>query len=76
MNPSLTAALAPLLVIVALDFWVYVDAREHHTHGREVVARVGSVHIDRPQKWVTGCVVLFIVMFPLYLVARRQSHST
>ena len=73
MDPNLAAALVPLAVVLGLDLWVYSDARARQGTRREVRARIGSLEIDRPQWWLAGCVVLFVLVFPLYLVARRAS---
>jgi hypothetical protein len=69
-------ALAPLVVllaILAIDLWVYGDARERRDSGRPVVAAIGSLIIDTPEAWLAGCLVLSIVFIPLYLAARDDT---
>jgi cytochrome c oxidase assembly factor CtaG len=71
--PSAAVGLIPLLLIVAADVWVYLDARSRQGTGREVSATVISLDIDTPNAWLLWCVVLFLVFFPVYLVARRAT---
>lgn len=70
MNPLV--ALSPLVLIVTLDGWVYTDARSRHGTDREVRATIGSFEIDTPELWLTLCLLLFVLFFPMYLVARRE----
>lgn len=70
---SLATGLVPLLLIVAADVWVYLDARSRQGTRREVSATVVSIQVDSPQAWLLWCVVLFVFAFPLYLTARRAS---
>jgi hypothetical protein len=59
------AALVPvlvLLVILAIDLWVYADARRWAAQRAPVV--------ETPETWFLGCLVLFILFFPLYMVSR------
>jgi hypothetical protein len=32
---------------------------------------LGGLLIEEPRAWLAFCVVLFVVFFPIYLVARR-----
>jgi len=69
-------ALVPILVlvpIVAVDLWVYADAKAHSDRGTPVVAFIGRLAVDTPPVWSVGCLVLWIVFFPLYLIARGQA---
>ena len=61
------------LLVVALDAWVYADARARQGTRREVTVTIGSMRIDRPEVWLAWCLLLFIVFFPLYLTARREA---
>ena len=66
-------ALVPLVVllaILAIDPWVYADARRWAAQGAPVVARIGSFEVETPETWFLGCLVLFILFFPLYMVSR------
>lgn len=73
MTPSVTV-LVPLLVLLALlavDRWVYVDAQAHAERGNPVIFRSGSLKVDTPTAWALGCLILWILFFPLYLASRR-----
>ena len=71
--PAGALGLIPLLLIVAADAWVYVDAKARLGTRREVSATVGSMEIATPQAWLLWCAVLFLIFFPVYLVARRAT---
>lgn len=60
-----------LLAILTVAMWVYRDAREHRDSGRPVAITIGSLTIDTPEAWLTGCLVFSIVFIPIYLVARQ-----
>jgi cytochrome c oxidase assembly factor CtaG len=53
-----------LLLILATTIWVAVDA-----HGRDWR---GHRFADTTWKWVLGCVLLWIVAFPVYLIHRGR----
>ena len=72
---TVPAGLIPLFLVGAADVWVYLDARARQGARREVSATVVSMEIATPQAWLAWCVVLFLVFFPVYLVARRASAS-
>jgi hypothetical protein len=66
-------ALAPITVLVpilATDAWVYSDASARNERGSPVVVSIGRFEIDTPAAWFVGCLILWIVFFPLYLTAR------
>lgn len=68
-----SAALVPLIVIatvVAIDSWVYADAKRRADAGRPVTFQAGGLAVDTPPMWFAGCLVLFIIFFPLYLTRR------
>jgi hypothetical protein len=68
-------ALLPLIVllaILAIDLWVYSDARQRRDIGRPVVGAIGSLRIDTPEAWLAGCLLLSIVFIPLYVAARND----
>jgi len=69
--PSWALGLLPLLVIAVADAWVYADASARQRAWREVTARFLSMDVETPKAWLFGCVVLFLIFFPAYLVARR-----
>lgn len=60
-----------LAVALVVDAWVYVDARSRSAHDDAVVASVGPVTLSTPEHWLIGCVLLWILVLPLYLVARQ-----
>jgi hypothetical protein len=67
------AALGPvlvLLVILAIDMWVYADAKKRADQGAPVVVRIGGFVLETPQTWFVGCLILWIIFFPLYMVSR------
>jgi hypothetical protein len=69
-------ALVPILVLLALlatDFWVYADAKAHSERGTPVVFSVGSLKMDTPASWFFGCLLLWILFFPLYITSRNQA---
>jgi hypothetical protein len=66
-------ALAPVLVvvvIVAIDLWVYADAKRYADHGTPVVFRAGNFVVDTPATWFVGCLILGLIFFPLYIANR------
>lgn len=63
--------LALLLVALAVDVWVVLDARTREASGDPVVAEVGPVTLSTPQQWLLACLLVWVVAVPLYLVARR-----
>ena len=73
MSTPALAPLAVLLAILAIDLWVYNDARERRDNGRPVVAVIGSLTVNTPGAWLAGCLVLSIVFIPLYLAAREDT---
>lgn len=70
-------ALGPLLAVLpvlATDLWVFEDARRRWLGGAPVVLGSGPVRIGTPMAWFVACLALWIVFFPLYLLARTQSR--
>ncbi len=68
--------MAPILTVVVIggtDAWVYVDAHGRAEIGDPVTVVFGSARIETPLAWLVCCLVLWVVSFPLYLVARRQA---
>jgi hypothetical protein len=72
-QPTLAGPLAVLVVVVALDVWVFLDAQARAGRRRPVVASIGSLVLDTPGAWTLACLVLWILFFPMYLVARSRS---
>jgi putative flippase GtrA len=72
------SAAVPILVLfaaLATDLWVYADAKLHDERGTPVVFSVGSLVVDAPVKWFVGCLILWILVFPLYIKSRGQVGS-
>jgi hypothetical protein len=61
-----------LLLILATSFWVYGDAKAQTDRGTPVFFSLGTFRIDTPAAWRIACVVVWIVFFPLYVVARSR----
>lgn len=62
-----------LLVVLATDVWVYRDSSSRLARGQPVTVTIGSFRMESPTVWFVACLVLWILAFPLYLVARGQS---
>lgn len=68
-------ALAPivvLLVVLASDVWVYLDAEAQVRRGSPVEFRYGGFVVGTPAAWFVACLFLWIIFFPLYVTGRRQ----
>lgn len=65
------AALLLLLVALVVDLWIFTEARAREAEGRAVVATVGPVTLSTPSHWLVGCLLLWVFVVPLYLVARN-----
>jgi hypothetical protein len=66
-------AVVPILVLIlvlAIDLWVYADAKTHEERGAPVVFSVGSFEVDTPSAWFFGCLILWVLFFPLYINLR------
>jgi hypothetical protein len=64
------SVLAPILLMVILltaDAWVYTDAKARAERGRPVTFSYGSFVVETPIAWFLGCLILWVVFFPLYL---------
>lgn len=72
MTPAAAVPLAAAVVVVAVDAWVYTDAKAHADRGAPVVFRVGSFAIETPGAWLLGCLLLWVIFFPIYLTSRSS----
>jgi hypothetical protein len=70
-SPSMLP-LVILLVLVASDLWVYLDAKLQAQRGTPVVFSVGNLEVHTPTQWFIGCLLLWIVAFPLYISGRSR----
>jgi hypothetical protein len=67
--------LGPLVVVVvigAIDLWVYRDAERCADEGAPVVLRIGGLVVSTPARWLLGCVILWIFFFPMYVISRSR----
>jgi hypothetical protein len=69
---SALALILVLLAVLATDLWVYADAKAHYERGIPVVFSTGFFEMDTPAAWFFGCLLLWIVFFPLYIGRRNQ----
>lgn len=69
---GLLATAVLVVIVAATDIWVYADAQRFTATGTPVVLRIGGLTIQTPGAWVLGCLVLWIFMFPMYLVSRSR----
>jgi hypothetical protein len=67
----LLAPLVAVVAILAVDLWVYADAKRCAEHGAPVVLRIGGFVVETPGTWFLGCLLLWILFFPAYLVSRK-----
>jgi hypothetical protein len=70
-----TAALAALVVVVligAVDLWVYLDAKRCADEGAPVVLHIRGLVVSTPAAWLLGCVILWIFFCPMYLISRSR----
>ncbi len=75
MSGVSAGALAPLLVllvVLASDAWVYVDATAQESRGTPIVFSSGPLILETPSAWFLASLVVWIVFFPLYLAGRRN----
>jgi hypothetical protein len=75
MSGSAVTALVPtlyLLVVLATDAWVYADAPAQAERGEPVVLTFGPLAVETPAAWALCCLLLWIVFFPLYVLARGR----
>lgn len=56
-----------VLVIFGTSVWVYADAKQ-----LGVQYGSGGLFNGGPLEWALGCLLLWIVVFPLYLAARPR----
>ena len=61
-----------VLVILAVDLWVYADAKRCADEGAPVALRVGAFAVDTPAAWFVACLVLWVIFFPLYVASRAR----
>jgi hypothetical protein len=72
LSDSALVPILALLLVVAIDLWVYADAKVHAERGTPVVFSIGFLNVDTPAAWFFGCLLLWILFFPLYITTRDQ----
>ena len=75
MNPAALPPLLLLLLILASDLWVWVDAKAHADRGTPVEFSAQFIRLDTPGLWVLSCLFVWVVGFPLYLVTRSRADD-
>ena len=68
--------LVPIFVALSLaasSLWVYQDASKHVRQGRTVYFSLGSLELSTPGVWAGCCLVLWVLVMPLYLTCRKAS---
>lgn len=57
-------------VVIAIDGWVFFDAKMRADRGTPVIFRAGSFVVDTPGAWFLACLLLWVIFFPLYMINR------
>ena len=68
-------AFGPMLLlafVLAVDLWIYLDARQQAARGTPVILSSNVLRIDSPEGWFLSCLVLWILFVPLYLAGRNR----
>jgi hypothetical protein len=73
LQPSPIGPVALLVVVLVVDVRVYLDALALADQRRPVVASIGRLVLETPTAWTIACLLLWIVFFPMYLVARSKA---
>ena len=57
---------------VLCALWVLRDARSRANRGHPVAVYVKTMSLETPEAWAIACLLMFIVVLPLYLTARSN----
>ncbi|HVW33455.1 MAG TPA: hypothetical protein VHL53_13025 [Acidimicrobiia bacterium] len=71
----MSGALAPVAAVVpfiATDLWVFEDDRRRALAGRPVALVAGPLRVTTPMTWFVACLLLWILFFPFYVLARSR----
>lgn len=68
-------SIVAVLLLAASALWVFRDSSARVERGAPVVFTIGSSEVDTPAAWAVGCLVLWVVFMPLYLVCRKQGAT-
>ncbi|MFG1950957.1 hypothetical protein [Micromonospora sp. NPDC048830] len=71
--PAALVSILVLLVVLATDVWVYADAKGRVRRGNPAFVSLGSLRVETPGAWFLGCLIMWVVFFPLYLTATRRN---
>lgn len=62
-----------MAVLIGTSFWVYFDAKSIGIKAGEVKSgRMAGLDTMGPGSWLAGCLILWIIFFPIYLVKRGE----
>lgn len=73
LPPSALLSILIMIAVLGTDAWVYVDARRRLSGRRPVVVSLGPLRVETPEAWFLGCLILWVVFFPLYLTATGRN---
>jgi hypothetical protein len=73
LSASVLVPMLVVVIVVATDAWVYTDAKARAERGRPVTFSYGSFAIETPIAWFLGCLILWVLFFPLYLTMSGQN---
>ncbi len=73
LPPSALLSILIMIAVLASDVWVYTDARGRSSSRRPVVISLGPLRVETPEAWFLGCLILWVVFFPLYLTATGRN---
>jgi len=51
-------------------FYFFAGPKQRADQGAPVVVRIGAFVLETPETWLVGCLILWIIFFPLYMVSR------
>jgi hypothetical protein len=67
--------LLPIFVLavgLAIDFWVYSDAKAYEERGRPVVFSAGSLEVNTPTASFLACLLMWLLFLPLHIWGQDQ----
>ena len=70
-----TALVLISLVVAATSLWAYFDAHMLASRTQALLGERKHVAQHRPVFWLFACLVLWVVFFPLYVVARSSFQA-
>lgn len=74
LSQGLIGSAFALALLVPVDVWVFLDARRRERDHDQVQLEIGPLRFERPTQWLAGCLLLFVVFVPAYLVARQHAN--